>query len=433
MTERRRVHLLIPDGDGTRLAVDADGRVPVLDLEFDAAHGLTTGAALDAALRGLTVASSIVEYVIDQTTDDTFEGPIEVVAEVDVRDLPPGWRWAPRVAVSTDAAPSLQPYVDARMAEWGGAPVPAQRAPWARRGWQADLRAWIDEQLLACDGVMADDVTPFRLWGISAVFRVDTPVGLRWAKAVFPGFAAEPAITATLARLRPGSVARVLAIDEVRGWLLLDHVPGTPVATQIDRTDHAIRSLVALQRSLTGCADELLAAGAGDRSIGRLPEHLERALDCATALDMRRSVDDGRVVAAVQTAVAEVESLGVPATLVHGDFHPSNVMVDGEHIVIFDWSDAAWSHPLVDVGAWAAWYRDDPATVDRLWATWADAWGLDSNLLVGARPALDVVVAAYHVVSYVHIAEGLEPLRVGEAVGAVQRFLDDLETAISRR
>jgi hypothetical protein len=86
MTERRRVHLLIPDGDGTRLAVDADGRVPVLDLEFDAAHGLTTGAALDAALRGLTVASSIVEYVIDQTTDDTVVGGlmprVHVLAEV---------------------------------------------------------------------------------------------------------------------------------------------------------------------------------------------------------------------------------------------------------------------------------------------------------------------------------------------------------------
>ena len=131
MTERRRVRLLVPDADGARLAVGADGAVPALDLEFEAEMGRTTGAVLDVALRESTGASSIVEYVIDQSNGDGFDGFIEVVAEVEMRELPSGWRWVPVESASVCTVPSLQPFVDARMAEWGGAPVPPRRAPWA--------------------------------------------------------------------------------------------------------------------------------------------------------------------------------------------------------------------------------------------------------------------------------------------------------------
>ena len=439
MTERRRVRLLIPDVDGSRLTVDADGRVPVLDLEFEAEPGRTTAATLDAALRGLPAAATLVEYVIDQTTEDGFDGFIEVVAHVemaptDVTQPATGWRWSPSAQAQghVGTVSSLQPFVDAWLAEWAGGPVPPNRAAWSRRGWFSPFRRWIDEQLFASGGAVTLDVTPFRMWGISAVFRVETSVGVRWAKATFPGFAAEPAITQALDRLVPGAVARVVAVDAARGWLLLEHVAGVPVAMQDDRTDDAIRALVQLQRMAASHAGELLATGVADRSLERLADDVMEALAATPRVDIRRSVDDHIVVSAVQAAVIEVAALGLPTTLVHGDFHPSNVMVDGDRFVIFDWSDGAWSHPLVDVGAWAAWYRDEPDVVDALWRTWTEAWGVAADDLHRVRPALDVVVAAYHVVSYVRIADGLEPLRVGEAVGAVQRFTDDLEAAVGR-
>jgi hypothetical protein len=438
MTERRRVRLLIPDLNDTRLAVEADGHIPIVDLTFEGGSGVTTASAVDAALRSLPVRASLVEYCIDQTTDDGFDGFIEVIAHVEVS--PPevarpvtGWRWSAPDEAVVDTVPSLRPFVEAWLAEWAGAPVPVLRSAWSQRGWFGTFRTWIDEQLLARGGVAASDVVPFRMWGISAVFRVETAVGVRWAKAAFPGFAAEPAITQALDGLAPGLVARVLAIDEARGWLLLEHVSGTPVASHLDRTDDAIRALVQLQRSAAMHILDLIATGVADRTNDRLVDDLAEALADAAGLGIRRSVDDQRILSSVLAAVTEVESLEVPTTLVHGDFHPANVMVDGDRIVIFDWSDAAWSNPLVDVGAWAAWYRDDPATVDRLWRTWTEAWGLAAGELDRARPALDVVVAAYHVVSYVRIAGGLEPLRVSEAVGAVQRFSDDLESAVSRR
>lgn len=434
--------MLIPDVDGARLAVDADGRVPVLDLEFEAELGRTTAAALDTALRDLPVPATLVEYAIDQTTADGFDGFIEVVAHVavapgDVTRPTTGWQWsaldtAHVEAALVDTAPSLMPFVDAWSAEWAGGDLPPHRAAWSQPGWVATFRTWIEEELSSHDGSVVLDLTPFRMWGISAVYRVESSAGVRWAKAAFPGFAAEPAVTRMLDRLVPGAVARVVASDTVRGWLLLEHVTGVPVALRDECTADAIRALVRLQRAAAMHADELLAAGVLDRTFERLADDLAAALTSAARLDIRRTVDDDVVRSAVRAAVDRVSTLAVPNTLVHGDFHPSNVMVDGDAVVVFDWSDAAWGNPLADVGAWAAWFRDEPAVVDRLWHTWGAAWGLDSAAVEQARPALDVAVAAYHVVSYVLIADGLEPVRVSEAVGAVQRFLDDLEAAILR-
>jgi hypothetical protein len=423
MTERRRVRLLIPDTDGAHLAVDALGQVPVVDLQFEVADRLTTAGALDASLRRLVAGATLVDYLIDQTTDDESDEPIEVVAEVHVAELPATWRWVPRGEAAVGAVSALQPYVDARLAEWAGALVPALRSAWARPGWSHALREWIDAQLVDRFGAAADDVMPFRMWGISAVYRVESPAGTCWCKAVFPGFATEPAITAELHRLVPGAVPEVLAVDIERYLLLTANLTGAPVALDHDRTDDAIAALVQVQRSLLPHGDRLLDTGVALRPLDRLADHLARALSLPA---------DDHLVSAVRVAAAAVEALGVPDTLVHGDFHPANVMVDGDVVVVFDWSDAAWGNPLVDVGAWASWFRDDPDTQDRLWRTWWAAWGLPDALLTPNRRALDIVVAAYHVVSYVHIAAGLEPLRVGEATSGVDSFRNDLHAAVSR-
>src|SRR3712207_8428493 len=39
---------------------------------------------------------------------------------------------------------------------------------------------------------------------------------------------------------------------------------------------------------------------------------------------------------------------GIGDTLVHGDFHPGNVRVDGASITLIDWGDAFVGHPGFD-------------------------------------------------------------------------------------
>ncbi len=428
MTERRRVHLLVPDSSGARLATDSTGAVPVVHLEFDSGP---TAPRLDDWLLEHGADATVVDYLIDQTSPDD-DGTAHVVAELQLDVLPDGWRWTPIDDVQCDVLPALQPYVSSRFLEWGGAPIPTQRSQWAQRDWARALHGWVDQQL-AVPTSSSTRLSPFRLWGISAVWRVDGADATHWCKAVYPGFAAEPAITREIDRRCPGRVPGVVAIDDERRVLLMTDVAGSSVAERIERTDDAIRALVALQRELGAHGESLLAAGAAPRPLVHLADDVAAVVatlaspSVQDALEVDVAAADVEVLTrSIRAAVAIVDMLGMAETVVHGDFHPGNVMVDGERVVIIDWSDAAWTHPLVDVGAWAAWYRDEPEVVDGLWRTWGDAWGLHPTRLDAARPALATVVAAYHLVSYVHIALGLEPLRQTEATPAVRNFLADL-------
>lgn len=144
------------------------------------------------------------------------------------------------------------------------------------------------EQAEAWAGMPLEQV---RSWPLSYIARN----GDIWFKAVFPLFHAEPAITQAIGK------PRVLRADHQRGLMLLEHVDGEPAS------DHhaAVRELARIQNEWSGRADELLALGAQDR---------------------RRPT-------------------AVPYTLLHGDFHPGNVLGS----TIIDWSDAAVGNPLYDV------------------------------------------------------------------------------------
>ncbi len=431
MPERRRIHLLVPDESGTGLATDSTGATPVVELEFDSGP---TAPALDRWLLDHGADATVVDYLIDQTSSDD-DGTVHVVAELQLDVLPDGWRWTPLDDVRCEVVPALQPYVSCRFLEWRGAPRPSRRSPWVQRDWARALHVWVDEQL-ALPSTSGSRLSPFRLWGISAVWRVDSAGASHWCKAVYPGFAAEPAVTRELDRHCPGRVPRVMAVDADRNVLLMEHVAGSTVGDRIQRTDDAIRSLVALQRDIASHGEALLAAGASQRPLARLADDVADVLATLASTEVRDSLDVDvgaadidALTRSIRAAAAVVDMLGIAETVAHGDFHPGNVMVDGDQVVIIDWSDAAWTHPLVDVGAWAAWYRDDPEVVDALWRTWGDAWGLRPERLDAARPALATVLAAYHLVSYVRIALGLEPLRRAEATPAVSAFFADLVAA----
>jgi len=50
----------------------------------------------------------------------------------------------------------------------------------------------------------------------------------------------------------------------------------------------------------------------------------------------------------------EIEARLQMAGPVHGDFHPGNILTDGDHITLIDWDELAYGDPLVDVGRFLA-------------------------------------------------------------------------------
>jgi aminoglycoside phosphotransferase (APT) family kinase protein len=58
-----------------------------------------------------------------------------------------------------------------------------------------------------------------------------------------------------------------------------------------------------------------------------------------------------RIVDGLASRFTAIEACGVPDTLVHGDFHPGNLIGDDNNLVLLDWGDCGLGNPLLDRAA----------------------------------------------------------------------------------
>jgi aminoglycoside phosphotransferase (APT) family kinase protein len=96
-----------------------------------------------------------------------------------------------------------------------------------------------------------------------------------------------------------------------------------------------------------------------------------------------------------------LDALGPAPSLVHGDFHPWNVVYGPATTRVFDWGDAAVSHPFVDLATYVFRTRDVAMRRNLLeayvgaWSSGASAGTLDEAAALGL-----VVGALYQVQTY---------------------------------
>jgi hypothetical protein len=113
-----------------------------------------------------------------------------------------------------------------------------------------------------------------------------------------------------------------------------------------------VRRLGEFQRAWVGHLDELVAAGGQRRPLAGQSAAVPGLLDVdglggrleAAALE-RRSAALPRLV----DACRELEDIGLPDALIHGDAHPWNIAVTPAGPVVFDWSDGAAGPSFVDL------------------------------------------------------------------------------------
>jgi hypothetical protein len=300
-----------------------------------------------------------------------------------------------------DAGATLPP-----VSRWHGTlPEDPKRHPYARVGGpQADL-AWavaaLQKQGDAVDGA-PDQI---RTWNLSSIWRLPTRSGCAWLKVVPPFFAHEGRVLEALAG---APVPQLIAHDG--GRMLLAHIPGedghdTALAERLPMID----LLVGLQAAWLGRADKLLALG--------LPDWRGPALTAAfTALLARRSdaITQGdhevlnTFVAGLPARCATLAACGIGDTLVHGDFHPGNVRIDGTTQTLLDWGDCGIGHPLLDLPAFL-----DPTPEAEREATrahWYAAWqhALPTADLGRAARLLGPLVMARKALIYQNFLDGIE-------------------------
>lgn len=262
------------------------------------------------------------------------------------------------------------------------------RAPWARPGGPQAMLDWAEHEL---NGQLTGPAVQVKTWNLSCVYRLSTRSGPVWLKAN-PQWACDESATIDLVRRQdPGLVADLLASKPhltltANAPGVIGHRTGVDVAQAVVRRWVAVQA--ALARTELGAPVDVLSEFRrfDGFPVDGLPE----------------------LAARLPELLAELDSAGLPTTLVHGDLHPGNWIADGGQVKIIDWSDSYVGHPAADIARLHNWLSE--AAGDAVVDTWVRAW---RSLVPGSSPR-----------------RALAPMRVlGPVLDAItyQRFLDNIE------
>ena len=360
-----------------------------------------------------------------------------IVVEVEPLDAAPsGFRWQdPSDVLDALGAGETRSVVRRRMDRVDGETAPLE-PPWAREGWFARTAGWMVEQMRDA-GFPATEPPGMVYQGpLAAVLRARSDDRALFLKCAAPAFANEATITHAIARRTPDAVPAVIASDPGENWLLMhDHqgrlVEPEPEGAWID----ALRRVADLQRAWIGSAHDVAAAGGQTRPLERLasavPDMLERD-DLGGR--MAPEVRDAWVAAEPRLvdACGKLIDVGLPDTLVHGDLHPSNIVITPSGYLVVDWSDAAVGNPFVDLATFLVRTKDRDLR-QRLLEAYVERWDgvCDRARLDVAGDLAMTVGALYQVATYQALLPAMDTpdraLFVGADVRWAERTLDALE------
>jgi hypothetical protein len=340
--------------------------------------------------------------------DGDEDGEISLVVEFEPDDIdaPAGWTWRD---LDDDLIARLEPETarDA-VAAWarertgGWSPL---RPPWAFPGWFTGASSWMVEQMAEAGSPALAPPRQHQLWGLSVVLRAPSTDGDVYFKSSAEIFRHEAVVTQALAARMPEVTPQVIAVDGARGWMLMRDLGAAELGHQ-DETywQEGVATHAAIQQQWLDRTDELVELGLPQRSLADLAVHVEQMTEDPELL-ARMSADlRERWLASVPALVdscRRLDEIGPGPTLVHGDFHPWNITFGPDATRVFDWTDAAVSHPFVDLATFVFRTRDLSVRrrlVDTCVAAWSAA-GPHETVQEAASLGL-VVGALYQVQTY---------------------------------
>jgi len=325
------------------------------------------------------------------------------------------------------------PSIIKEVSEWfkDAEAAPAGRAPWEKRGWWREAIGWIGRQLpddAAFSVDLAEHGKVYSPW--NAAFRVSSTEGRFFFKAVRSWNAYEPALTKVLCRLFPQDTPRVIAVDEARGWILMEEFGRHLKETGEDNAVlcGAVRRFAQLQIESVNHLGEIAATGIVDLRACDADEVTE-LIDRVGKMPMgaqgtRAAVGHHEVLAARRTALRALKHAGdsgVPKALVHGDFSWINIGVkaDGRGYVFFDWGESCIWHPFISIAHFAEHCSDCEEVIE----SYLDAWSA-----YGSTKALMAAFEAARTLKKLHAIRVHEQVyRSGEGRAAGYAFAEMTE------
>jgi fructosamine-3-kinase len=334
-------------------------------------------------------------------------GEASLMVEFDtLGEAPAGWTW---LDLDPVAIARLEPQpVRAAVAAWareradGWSPL---RPQWSHPGWFAAASGWMVDSMAAQGSPALSAPRIHQLWGLSVVLGAPSQDGDFFFKCSADIFRHEALATHSLSARTPESVPEVVAVDAAQGWMLMRDFDAADLGDQDQSMWHeGLAAHARIQQRWLGSTDELVALGLPIRSLTDLSAWVEAMTDDATLLG-RIPVDFHEhwlaAAPALIRACQRLDELGPGPTLVHGDLHPWNVAYSPTTTRVFDWTDAAVSHPFVDLATYI-FSTDDRGTRRRLVDAYASAWStVSSEHVLREAMTLGLVVGAlYQVQTY---------------------------------
>jgi hypothetical protein len=278
------------------------------------------------------------------------------------------------------------------------------RLPYACPGGPDRELAWAQRQLAQQELGDVIEQIQIRTWNLSSIWKLKTNSETYWLKSIPPFFAHEGRVLKLFAG---ESVPRVVAYDTKR--MLLRHLDGEDCYDAgLEQMLHMIDKLVDLQWRWRNRLHELSEAGIPDVRSDMLAVSIPSAINQHLQnVDEKYQVKLKKFAETLPARLSDLDECGIPATLVHGDYHPGNWRGTGTNLNILDWGDCCIGHPLLDF----------PALIDRagehaeeLVLHWQRAW--QKRL-----PEADVASAI----------ELVMPIARARMAVVFQRFLDNIE------
>jgi Phosphotransferase enzyme family len=418
--------ILVREGPDSPTLPTAEQPIEVEPFEADA-------LAVVEALLG----APIVPIRLTWLPDDGWKSGTIVVEAEPLEVAPAGMRWQDPTGLIELFEPAEARSVVRRRMQRRGGPPPPKEPPYARSGWFGRPSAWMVERLADAGLPVTEPPTLAYQGPMGSVLRARSNGESTYLKWPTPAFPHEAAITHALSRSAPEAVPAVIATEPAENWLLMYDHRGRPVENEPPGTwIEALRHHAALQRASVAWAHEIPAVGGQTRSLARLAGAVPMMLDYED-LGGRMAPDVREAWKAASPrlldACAQLDAVGMPDTLVHGDLHPGNIVVTpDDRYVVVDWSDAAISNPFVDLATYLTRTKDRDLRV-RLLDAYVEVWdgAVDRARLETAAALAMTVGCLYQVQTYQALDAALdEPDRAifaGSDAGWAKRAVDFLE------
>lgn len=236
-----------------------------------------------------------------------------------------------------------------------------QHLQWVTDEWHTDARHWIDSQLAHVGLQVTGPIEQPHIRPWATAMRISTQNRTIWFKATTQGSGYEVRLTLFLSDLLPQHTPSLIASDNERCWMLMEDMgetlrSRTSTVYDLYRMEKALELYAELQKIAAIRIDDLSATGIPDRRLTPLRIQWDELIrdtdrlfidrpdaDCISRTHYNRALV---MWPEISRLVKELESVGLPNTVVHEDLHDANIFIKGNAIILSDWGDACISNPL---------------------------------------------------------------------------------------